>query len=394
VYAGNTAGRWCAVVLWVVGVAPACEGGDAPDSDADTSSTSASSSDATADATSNATVDATVDATSDTTSETLGDSTGAPPGAFEPFACVARSPDVLTDRLCDEAADPENAPDEVFITCALEGSCAGPEAPAPRDALVVMAYNVERGYHVDEHVALMLAGDVLPMPDVLLLSEVDRGCARTDARNVAWDYAEGLGMNHVYGVEFVELPRPGEDITAPCEHGNAILSRYPIGNVELVRHATNKSWYDVEGEPRLGGRMAVVADILVGDRLLQVHSLHFESGILDGPIRAAQAAELADLALARGTPAVIGGDTNAGGYVLDLVNGTQNDATTQAFFTRGFLDTHADLPATDRATHEPGLVLDIMFTSGPVASAPVVCPEADCVGLSDHLPIWATITLP
>lgn len=321
--------------------------------------------------------------------------TGAPPpGEFEPFACDATSPDVTIDRLCDETADPEGAPDKVFITCRLEGSCVGPAAPDPKTELLVMAYNVERGIHVDEHIAAMLSDDVLPSPDVLLLSEVDRGCARTGERNVAWDYAEGLGMNHVYGVEFVELPRPGESITAPCEHGNAVLSRYPIGNVELVRHATNKSWYDVPDEPRLGGRMAIVADILVGDRLLQVHSLHFESGLLDGRIRAAQAAELADLALTRGVPAVIGGDANSGAYILDLVTGTHNEGTTEAFFDRGFLDTHVELPPTERATHDPGLVLDLIFTSELFASNPGICPVADCGALSDHLPVWATIAVP
>ena len=314
-----------------------------------------------------------------------------PPEGFEPQPCLASPPDTSV-RLCPASADPEGAADKVDIECALEGSCPASSVPSPVDALVVMAYNIERGLQLDAQLAAFADG-TLPSPDVLLMSEADRGCARTSGRNVAWEYAQALGMYHVYGVEFVELPREGADITAPCEHGNAILSRYPIGNVRLVRHETNLSWYENESEPRLGGRMALLADIAVGDRIVHVQSLHFESGVNDGPIRAAQAAELAALGNAQPHPAIIGGDTNAGLYVLDLVNGTNNEATVDAFFDAGYIDTHASLAPQMRATHPPGLILDIMFVKDRAVTDPAICPTAQCSGLSDHLPIWATIQL-
>jgi endonuclease/exonuclease/phosphatase family metal-dependent hydrolase len=326
-------------------------------------------------------------------SETAGSSgePWVPPAGFEPYPCLAEVPDTA-QRLCPDAADPEGAADEVFIECALEGSCSPGPVPAPVDALLVMAYNIERGLQLDAQLAAFADG-TLPMPDVLLMSEADRGCARTSERNVAWEYAEALGMHHVFGVEFVELPRDNGDITAPCEHGNAVLSRYPIGNVRLVRHETNLSWYDHPDEPRLGGRVAVLADIAVGDRIVHVQSLHFESGVNDGPIRAAQAAELAALGLDQPHPVVIGGDTNAGGYVFDLANGTMNEVTVNAFFDAGYVDTHATLPADMRATHDPGLILDIMFVRDQRVTEPAICPTAQCSALSDHLPIWARISL-
>ena len=79
-------------------------------------------------------------------------------------------------------------------------------------------------------------------------------------------------------------------IEATCEHGNAVLSRYPLGNVELIRHATNSDvWVGSSEQPRLGGRVAVKADVWVGDRILHVYSLHFESGGDADALREAQA---------------------------------------------------------------------------------------------------------
>jgi hypothetical protein len=43
--------------------------------------------------------------------------------------------------------------------------------------------------------------------DIILLNEVDLGMKRTDYRDVARDLAHALGMNYVFGVEFVEVDR-------------------------------------------------------------------------------------------------------------------------------------------------------------------------------------------
>ena len=40
-----------------------------------------------------------------------------------------------------------------------------------------------------------------------MFSEADRGCSRTNYRNVTRELAKALGMNYVYGVEYIELPR-------------------------------------------------------------------------------------------------------------------------------------------------------------------------------------------
>jgi hypothetical protein len=47
--------------------------------------------------------------------------------------------------------------------------------------------------------------EVLRDADIVILNEVDLGMKRTDYRDVARELAETLGMNYVYGVEFVEV---------------------------------------------------------------------------------------------------------------------------------------------------------------------------------------------
>jgi endonuclease/exonuclease/phosphatase family metal-dependent hydrolase len=317
------------------------------------------------------------------------------PYPFEAFEGEATAPDVLVDRLCT-TSDPALAPDPVFIDCRVEGAGFAPTDLAPTPELVVMTYNMERGLELDQQIALLGSSPDVPRVDLLLVSEVDRGCSRTAHRNVPRELAEALSMNYVFAVEFVELPRdagPGGQILEPCEHGNAIFSKYPLGNVSALRHTENKSWLDAEGEPRLGGRVLVIADVKVGDRFVHAYSLHFESSPADNEIQIAQAIETAEHGLGRPHSVVQAGDTNAPFYFIDLLSENDpKDGVTQAFFTRGYLDAHAELPYPGRETRE-NLVLDIIFGHAAAFSEPAVCAKSVCEGLSDHLPVWATLAL-
>jgi endonuclease/exonuclease/phosphatase family metal-dependent hydrolase len=145
--------------------------------------------------------------------------------------------------------------------------------------------------------------------DVIILDEVDDGVKRTKYHNVARDLARALDMNYVYGVEFIELnriylgaeredeadrpnQRPGEVFGVdPKQYlgleGSAILSRYPIRGVRIIRLPQKYDWYHQEvkaisdlehmrrwtsetlfeeritRQVRRGGRMAIVADLEV-----------------------------------------------------------------------------------------------------------------------------------
>lgn len=318
---------------------------------------------------------------------------------------AAEAPDVRASRLCFEAADPDRATDTTFIDCAIEAARFAPANVAPKSQLIVVAYNIERGFQADRQIGMILGGQQMPVPDVLLLSEVDRGCRRTQFRNIARDYAQALGYYYVYATEFVELPSQ-RGLTGPydpplCEHGNAIVSRYPLGNVRQIRHARNRSWYTPPDhpqpdEPRLGGRVAVAADMKVGRQLVRLYSLHLESNIQSLRIRDAQAVEIAADAAAVTHPVIVGGDLNSYFALYDFTTGGTQDGPTQAFLTRGYSDAHAALPIEERPTSfDPGpLIIDFIYTRGVRNQDAGLCPPTACGGLSDHLPIWATVELP
>lgn len=149
--------------------------------------------------------------------------------------------------------------------------------------------------------------------DIVVLNEVDLGMKQTGYRDVAKDLAHALGMNYVFGVEFVEVDRLDdlalekvqlEDAALTQElreelkpdpdrylglHGSAILSRYPIQNARIFRFPACHDWYKteraeisklekgkrlaankvflerIEREVRRGGRMAIIADVSIPD---------------------------------------------------------------------------------------------------------------------------------
>lgn len=263
------------------------------------------------------------------------------------------------------------------------------------------AYNVERGLQWERQIELFLREPGMPRPDLLLLNEADRGCSRTAYMNIAREYARALRMCYVFGVEFLELPRlfgAGRRIRSRCEHGNAILSRYPLGNVQVLRFPSNRSWLwhglsPLFGEPRLGGRMALRADVKVGESYLRVYAAHLESGRGDERLRGEQAGELVRDAVGSPLPVLIGGDINCGTYFADLRYGATGDAATQALFRHGYADAHADLPLAARMTTASGVVVDLILGRGIRFSAAGVGPRAGWSGLSDHLPVWATVQM-
>jgi endonuclease/exonuclease/phosphatase family metal-dependent hydrolase len=274
------------------------------------------------------------------------------------------------------------------------------QATPPRDGVVVMAYNVERGLRADEQIEALTNDPAMPAPDVILMSEADRGCERTACRNVARDWAKALSMNYVYGVEFVELPRlwgpAGGRLRRRCEHGNAILSRYPLGNVRLIRHDVNRSWHSCwqrlfrVGEPRLGGRMALAADVKLGERYLRLYSVHFESQGGQA-YRPAQAVELAEAGLGSPHGVLVGGDMNCVEYREDLASGSATDGVTQALLGQGYADAHSAMAPEQRATSRSGYPIDLIFGRGVSFAGAGIGDKGAWGELSDHLPVWARV---
>ena len=199
--------------------------------------------------------------------------------------------------------------------------------------------------------------------DLVVLNEVDFGMKRTDYRDVAKDLARALGMNYVFGVEFVEVDRlddlgmekiqledPSlaqqmrEDLTPdPARylglHGSAILSRYPIQNARIFRLPVCHDWYKtekatiskleqgkrlgankiflerIEREVRQGGRMAIIVDMKIPELtggLATVVNVHLENKCKPG-CRTKQMDALLTQIKELEHPVIMAGDLNTTG---------------------------------------------------------------------------------
>ena len=196
------------------------------------------------------------------------------------------------------------------------------EASLPQ-TFTVGAWNLERCLFAEKSAALLAS----QAPDVVLLTELDSGMARTGQRHPTAEIAAALGMHYSYGVEFFELGLGGETERPYCSddhndagwHGNAVLSRAaPVASV-LIRLDDHGHWY-VDGDhawdrnqPRIGGRMAIATIIPTVAGNLCVVSVHLESNA-DSAHRGRQMERLIEAIdrFAPDLPVLIGGDLNTG----------------------------------------------------------------------------------
>jgi endonuclease/exonuclease/phosphatase family metal-dependent hydrolase len=198
-----------------------------------------------------------------------------------------------------------------------------PSRPAPRGgARRVIAWNLERCKQLEASAALLEG----LTPDVVLLSEMDWGMARSGNHHTARELAARLGFTYAFGVEFLELDLGGEAERAQWAgrtnavgyHGNAILARGEILQPRLVRLERRGDWFDgARGESRVGGRCAVLAQVALAGRPVTFAAVHHEShGTREERALEMQALLDAIDAYAPGAPALIGGDLNC--FSLDL----------------------------------------------------------------------------
>ena len=153
--------------------------------------------------------------------------------------------------------------------------------------------------------------------DILILQEVDLNARRTHRLNIAETIARKMEMNYVFGREFEELAQGSK--SSPAYHGQATLSKWPISNSRLIRfakqsHFWQPHWFPPKIEPfqeRLGGRIALVAEINVAGWKLVTYNLHLESRG-DDALRVSQLVEVLSDATSCNTnsPILIAGDLN------------------------------------------------------------------------------------
>ena len=181
-------------------------------------------------------------------------------------------------------------------------------APAVRpESMGVLAFNMERGVQLNELGDFLLDCPAVRPYDVILANEMDDGCVRSGCRDTAAEMAERLGMNYVFGLEFIELVNEADP---KGHHGNAIFSRWPIKRARVVRLPEKYNWY-FDRQKRIGGRLAILAELDVAGIPLGVGTIHLENRT-DGPGRQEQLETVLSAAeeMFPGIPVVLGGDLN------------------------------------------------------------------------------------
>lgn len=192
-------------------------------------------------------------------------------------------------------------------------------APSERTAgepIRAVAWNIERGICLDPIIQLLQQHPMLAGADLLLLSELDWGMARTANRFVAREIAAALQMNYAFAPCYIALSKgagiekqAGGD-NAESLHGNALLSRFPMRGVHSLALPNGKD--KMKGaEKRLGSQRAVIADIQHPLGPFRAVSLHLDAHSSQRH-RCTQFAMLLDHLeqLQPRLPVLIGGDWN------------------------------------------------------------------------------------
>jgi endonuclease/exonuclease/phosphatase family metal-dependent hydrolase len=271
-------------------------------------------------------------------------------------------------------------------------SCAGLNHPPPRDktiakieselagdfnrrSLRVATYNV----HMESASSIARAireSAALRRADVLFLQEIEAHPEEPEPR--ALRVARELKMHAAYA--------PGYGLKGSGSHGVAILSRFPLEDLELIELPY---YHVVINSAR---RVALAATIKLSDQSLRVYSVHLDNRI-NPENRMRQLAPVFAAADAVSGPVIIAGDLNTspfcwGAGVFPLPCGMQADAVEEQARKHGFQTPAARSGATSKWL---AMKLDAIYTRGLKSRGHGV---AHRVRISDHLPLWLDLALP
>ena len=266
----------------------------------------------------------------------------------------------------------------------------------------VAAWNLERCLFPEESAAKLRETGA----PLILLSEMDLGMARTEQRDPTAIIAGELGMNHAYGVEFLELSLGSEIERSFCKddfnekgfHGNALMASVVLKDAFMIRLPGEAVWFnDSNEQPRIGDRCAVGAIVETEAGPMVAVSVHLEI-VATAAYRERQMAALIDEveAFAPGLPILIGGDLNTG-------NHTGGDYSTDTLFAmaegRGFechggpLDQTSTRPSLITRFPDRTMKLDWFITRGLKIGESHLVSSLNDEGkpLSDHDMVVCTI---
>ncbi len=252
---------------------------------------------------------------------------------------------------------------------------APPHPRAPSSVVRLVTYNVDEENDTGpEALAAAILGDpALANADLFVLQEEESYPEEGSSRSSR--LAALLDVGYVY------VPaRPKGDGT----HGIAIMSPYPLANVEEMALPATRG----------NARVAVAADVIIGDHTLHVINVHLET-YLDAQQRVLQ---LRPAVIDAPTPVIVSGDFNMGwlqwpaSYVpiVSASSASDQSAVVDSYMQAlGFDEPTAHSGPTSHAFGEDAR-LDSIYPRG----VDVTFGGVEHVGPSDHWPMWADVTVP
>jgi endonuclease/exonuclease/phosphatase family metal-dependent hydrolase len=184
----------------------------------------------------------------------------------------------------------------------------------------VTAWNIERGKRLEGVVRVLQEHPQIKDSDLLLLTELDYGMARTSNRFVAREIAQALEMNYAFAPCYLSLVKGnGSELNVEGEntqalHGNALFSRYPLINAHSFALPNGIDKFRGK-EKRLGCQRAVVTDVDHPMGMFRAVSLHLDAHSTQKHRQRQMKLVLDHVeSLSPRLPILIGGDWNTSGY--------------------------------------------------------------------------------
>ena len=256
----------------------------------------------------------------------------------------------------------------------VETRTHGPVSFAQTSRLRLVTYNVHM-IEAGKIAAALRAKPDLAVADLVLLQEVESYPEEGESRACA--AAKQLDLHCAYA--------PGYGLPSGGSHGVAILSRFPLTDLEVTELPYNDT---VLNSAR---RVALGATVNAGTGPVRIYAVHLDNRI--NPVeRVQQLAPVLDAADQRDLPTVIAGDMNTSSFVwigslIPMPSGSQDDRLESFVRMRGFSTPVIGSGATSTWL---GMRLDAVYTRRVEVGAYHV--ETD-VRASDHLPMWADLEL-
>lgn len=182
------------------------------------------------------------------------------------------------------------------------------------------AWNIERGIELEGIADVLKTHPRIRYSDLLLLTELDYGMARSGNRIIPSDLASTLDLSYAFAPSYLNLEK-GSGLEVSVDgansfglHGNAIFSRHPILEPHSIALPNGKD--KMRGkEKRLGCQRAVVALIDHPHGMFRAVSVHLDAHSSQKHRMRQMRLILDDLdRFHPDLPALIGGDWNTSTY--------------------------------------------------------------------------------